>query len=109
MHGTKAQGKEVRIDRLVAEVEIPRMSIVCKAIPLQTITNPLEFPTASLVLALPLTLGRLLVDQKSLSQQPCLLPNVPKPTEEFVDLYVEALLLWRRDHQRILCGEEVAK
>ena len=76
MHLALALCEEIRVNWLIAEVNIPRISIIHNAIPLHSITNALEFPTASLELALTLALGGLLVNQKALPQNPRLLPNV---------------------------------
>jgi hypothetical protein len=95
------------IDGLVAEVEVPSVTIVGNAIPLNPIAKPLELPATSLVLALSLHLAGLFVDRKPLRQTPRLLPDVAQPTEELIDLEVGAFVFLRRSHQWILAAKEV--
>ena len=61
VHWTKALREEVFVDGLVLEVEVPGVSIIGDAVPLNAITQPLEIAAACLVLQLPLHLGGLLV------------------------------------------------
>ena len=107
VHQTKALCKEVFVDGLGAEVEVPGVPVIGDAVPLNAITQPLKLTTTSLVLRLPLHLSRLLVHREVLSQQPRLLPNVPQPPEELINLEVWTLLFRWWSHQRILACEEM--
>jgi hypothetical protein len=93
VHGAIALCEEVHINWLIAEIKIPSVAIVGDAVSRQPIADALELAAASLVLALALTLGGLLINGEALSQHLCLLPGVLQPMEELINLEIWALLL----------------
>ena len=62
MHRAHAHIQPLLIHRFVAEIKIICVPILCHVVSLNPIPNPIELPTSSLVLALPLHLARLLID-----------------------------------------------
>jgi hypothetical protein len=107
VHRTKSFRKEVFVDGLVPEVKVPGEPVIGNAVPLNAITQPLEHATTSHVFAFTLHLSSLLVHREVLSQQPRLLPDVPQPPEELIDLEVWALIFVWRSQQRILACKEM--
>ncbi len=107
MHGTISLHEEGGVRGLVAEIEVPRLAIIGNGIRLYPVPQPLELPTSGLIFRLPLHLAGLLVIQETLSQHPCLLPDVMQPTKELVDLEVRALTFWRGQHHGILGRKEM--
>ena len=95
------------VDGLVPEVEMPGLAVINNAVALNPITQPLKLSTASLLLTLTLHLCGLLICREVLSQTPCLLPDVPQPPEELIDLEVQALIFGRWSSQRILACKEM--
>ena len=91
VHQVIALCEEVRIDQLIPEIKIPCVFVAGNAVALQSITKPLEAPT--LYSHLPWHLVVCSLIEKVLPQHPHLLPYVPQPTEEFIDLEVWALVL----------------
>ena len=77
-------------DWLVAEVKVEDVSVICNVITLQSIPKTLKLPAASLVLAFPLHLTSLLIDQGIISEDLCFLQNVPEPAKELVHFEVWA-------------------
>ena len=68
VHWTKTLCKEIFVNGLIAEVEVPSVAIIGNAVALKPITQPLKLSTVSLILTLTLHLCGLLVHQEVLSQ-----------------------------------------
>ena len=109
VHWTKTLCKEIFVAGLVAEVEVPSVATIGNAVALKPITQLLILSTTSLVFSFTLHLCGLLVHREVLSQYPCLLPDVPQPAEELINLEVWALIFrWRwRSRQWILTCKEM--
>jgi hypothetical protein len=99
--------KEIFVNGLVAEVEVPGVAIIGNAVALNPITQLLKLSTTSLIITLTLHLCGPLILQEVLSQTPCLLPDVLQPLEELIDLEVWASIFRRRSHQKILACKEM--